>query len=59
MVGAGEPAEESLQERARTPEKISELLPLLQQGTGEERAGLREMETALDALGIDSGVKDP
>jgi hypothetical protein len=50
-VGAGQPTEESLQERARTPERIAKIVPMLRGAIDAEREGIREMEEALGRLG--------
>ncbi len=46
---AGEQTGLSLQQLARTPERIAALVPLLDQGIAAERAGIAEMRKALDA----------
>ncbi|MBM4038771.1 MAG: hypothetical protein FJ290_09670 [Planctomycetes bacterium] len=48
-AGAGERSDLSLQARARTPERIAALLPLIDQAIAEERAGIEEMRKALAA----------
>jgi hypothetical protein len=49
-VGAGEPTVQSLQQRARTPERIAAILPFLDQAINEEAAGLRRLESAVALL---------
>lgn len=43
---AGEPTAQSLQQRARTPESIAVILPILDRAINEESAGLRQLENA-------------
>ena len=50
-TGAGEADNRPLKERARTPERIAVLLPLLDRAIAEERAGIEELKKALAALG--------
>jgi hypothetical protein len=45
-AGAGEPTVQSLQQRARTPERIAAILPILDRAINEEAAGLRQLESA-------------
>jgi hypothetical protein len=49
-VHGGEPTRFSLHERARTPAKIAEVTPLLEDGIAEETAGLQALEEALKRL---------
>lgn len=50
-VNGGEPSPLTLQERARTPERIAVIVPILEQGIAEEEAGFCELKEAVSALG--------
>ena len=47
---AGEPTPESLQQRARTPERISVILPILDRAIEEETKGIGALEEAVAVL---------
>ncbi len=49
-VGAGEPTALDLQQRARTPERLSVLTPLLEKGIAREKAGLEALRKATRSL---------
>lgn len=48
-TGAGEPTE-GLRDRARTPDRIAVILPILDEGIAEERAGVEDLKLAVAAL---------
>lgn len=50
-VLAGEPTPLNLQERARTPERISVIAPLLEQAISAEAAGIEALGRVVEALG--------
>ena len=45
-IPAGEPTPQSLQQRARTPERISAIVPILDKAIEEEAKGIRAFEKA-------------
>jgi len=49
-VSAGEPTPLTLQERARTPERIAVIAPLLEKGIAAETAGLQTLKEAARTL---------
>ena len=49
-VSACEPKPRTLRERARSPERIAVIAPLLEQGIAAERAGLEALEQAVHAF---------
>jgi hypothetical protein len=49
-VQAGQPPRRSLQERARTPERIATIIPILERGMDAEAAGLASLEHVLGEL---------
>ena len=50
-VAAGEPTPLTLQQRARTPERIAVIAPILAEGIEAESAGLTALENAVSVLG--------
>lgn len=52
-LATAEDGKANLHERARTPEKIAAIVPLLKRGIDEERAAVAEMEKALPLIPVE------